>query len=152
MISTVKLLKLLQENARMSLKSDRRKDIPVISGRFCKNRKIWKNDGVIAGYHAMVDPMKLGYHILAFINLDVIPEDKPKFYAYAESVPNVLECSCVTGEYSMLMKVAFQTTMELDIFIGQLQKFWERPVPRSYFPPMWVQEAWMWMWCDFYMR
>ena len=82
-----------------------------------------EKDGVIAGYHAMVDPMKLGYHILAFINLDVIPEDKPKFYAYAESVPNVLECSCVTGEYSMLMKVAFQTTMELDIFIGQLQKF-----------------------------
>ena len=92
----------------------------------------------------MVDPMKLGYHILAFINLDVIPEDKPKFYAYAESVPNVLECSCVTGEYSMLMKVAFQTTMELDIFIGQLQKFWERPVPRSYFPPMWAPEEWMW--------
>ena len=82
-----------------------------------------EKDGVIAGYHAMVDPMKLGYHILAFINLDVIPEDKPKFYAFAESVPNVLECSCVTGEYSMLMKVAFHSTMELDIFIGQLQKF-----------------------------
>ena len=36
------------------------------------------------------------------------------------SVPNVLECSCVTGEYSMLMKVAFHSPMELDIFIGQL--------------------------------
>ena len=39
------------------------------------------------------------------------------------AVPNVLECNCVTGEYSMLMKVAFQSTMDLDIFIGQLQKF-----------------------------
>ena len=97
----------------------------------------------------MVDPMKLGYHILAFINLDVIPEDKPKFYAYAESVPNVLECSCVTGEYSMLMKVAFQTTMELDILSDSFRNL-ERPVPRSYFPPMWVQEAWMWMWCKDY--
>ena len=58
-----------------------------------------------------------------FAHLDVVPEDKPKFYAYAESIPNVLECNCVTGEYSMLMKVAFQSTMELDIFIGQLQKF-----------------------------
>ena len=56
-------------------------------------------------------------------NLDVVPEDKPKFYAYANDVPNVLECSCVTGEYSMLMKVAFQSTMDLDILIGQLQKF-----------------------------
>ena len=98
------------------------KTVSVISGCLCKDRKTGKRR-VIAGYHAMVDPMKLGYHILAFINLDVIPEDKPKFYAFAESVPNVLECSCVTGEYSMLMKVAFHSTMELDIFIGQLQKF-----------------------------
>ena len=82
-----------------------------------------EKDGIIAGYHAMVDPMKLGYHIIAFINLDVVPEDKPKFYTYAAEMPNVLECNCVTGEYSMLMKVAFQSTMELDIFIGQLQKF-----------------------------
>ena len=108
-----KILKLLQENARMSLKTIAEKTFlssPAVSARIEKLEK----DGVIAGYHAMVDPMKLGYHILAFINLDVIPEDKPKFYAFAE---------CVTGEYSMLMKVAFHSTMELDIFIGQLQKF-----------------------------
>ena len=85
--------------------------------------EIVEKDGVIAGYHAQVDPIRLGYHIIAFINLDVTPEDKPKFYAYAESIPNVLECNCVTGDYSMLLKVAFQSTMELDIFIGQLQKF-----------------------------
>ena len=49
------------------------------------------------------------------------------------SIPNVLECNCVTGEYSML-KVAFQSTMELDIFIGQLLNS-ERPARRSYFLP-----------------
>ena len=81
-----------------------------------------EKEGIITGYHASVDPMKLGYHILAFIHLDVIPADKPKFYAYAAEVPNVLECCCVTGEYSMLMKVAFQSTMELDMFIDQLQQ------------------------------
>ena len=81
-------------------------------------------DGIISGYHAkLIDPIRLGYHILAFINLNVDPDDKPKFYEFAADVPNVLECNCVTGEYSMLMKVAFQSTMELDLFIGQLQKF-----------------------------
>ena len=74
-------------------------------------------------YEAQVDPIKLGYHILDFINLNVLPEDKPKFYAYANGVPNILECSCVTGEYSMLMKVAFPSTRELDIFVGQLQTY-----------------------------
>ena len=117
-----KILKLLQANARMSLKTIAENTFlssPAVSARIERLEK----EGIITGYHAMVDPMKLGYHILAFINLDVVSEDKPKFYAYAKEVPNVLECSCVTGDFSMLMKVAFQSTMELDMFIGQLQKF-----------------------------
>ncbi|MCI8742565.1 MAG: Lrp/AsnC family transcriptional regulator [Lachnospiraceae bacterium] len=117
-----RILKLLQANARTSLKTIAESTFlssPAVSARIEKMEK----DGIIRGYHAEVDPMKLGYHILAFINLDVVPEDKPKFYAYAESIPNVLECSCVTGEYSMVLKVAFQSTMELDLFIGQLQRY-----------------------------
>lgn len=117
-----KILRLLQENARISLKSIAENTFlssPAVSARIEKMEK----EGVIAGYHALIEPMKLGYHILAFINLNVVPDDKPKFYAYAKSVANVLECSCVTGEYSMLLKVAFQSTVELDIFVGQLQKF-----------------------------
>ena len=35
----------------------------------------------------------------------------------------ILECSSVTGEYSVIMKVAFESTMQLDSFLGQLQKF-----------------------------
>lgn len=72
---------------------------------------------------AAVDSRKLGYHITAFVSLDVSSADKIRFYEDMESVPNVLECNCVTGEYSMLVKVAFPSTMELDLFIGQLQKY-----------------------------
>ncbi|MEW4414546.1 Lrp/AsnC family transcriptional regulator [Clostridium sp. AN503] len=117
-----KILKLLQENARISLKAIAESTFlssPAVSARIDKLER----EGFISGYHAVVDPMKLGYHIIAFINLNVLPEDKPKFYAYAESIPNVLECSCVTGDYSMLLKVAFQSTVELDVFIGELQKY-----------------------------
>ena len=116
------IIKLLQENARISLKTMAEKTFlssPAVSARIDRLER----EGIITGYHAVVDPMKLGYHILAYINLNVQPEDKAKFYAYAEERPNVLECSCVTGEYSMIMKVAFSSTMELDQFIGQLQKF-----------------------------
>lgn len=106
----------------MSLKTIAEKTFlssPAVSARIDKLEK----DGIIAGYHALVDLMKLGYHILAFVNLDAVPEDKTKFYGYPENVPNVLEVSCVTGEYSLLLKVVFQSTVELDLFIGQLQKF-----------------------------
>ena len=117
-----KILKLLQENARTSLKTIAENTFlssPAVSSRIERMER----EGIILGYEAQVDPIKLGYHILAFINLNVLPEDKPKFYAYANGVPNILECSCVTGEYSMLMKVAFPSTRELDIFVGQLQTY-----------------------------
>jgi Lrp/AsnC family leucine-responsive transcriptional regulator len=116
------ILQILQKNARTSLKTIAEKTFlssPAVSARI---EKLEKED-VITAYQAQVNPMKLGYHILAFINLNVLPEDKQKFYKYAESVPSILECSSVTGEYSVIMKVAFESTNELDTFLGQLQKF-----------------------------
>ena len=34
-----------------------------------------------------------------------------------------MECNCVTGNYSMLIKVCFPNTTDLDVFIGDVQKF-----------------------------
>ena len=79
--------------------------------------------GIITGYHANVNLQKLGYHITAFINLAMDPDQKPVFYPFISACPNVIECNCVTGSYSMLIKVAYPSTQELDTFIGQLQKF-----------------------------
>ena len=39
------------------------------------------------------------------------------------SLKMIAEKSSVTGEYSVIMKVAFESTMQLDSFLGQLQKF-----------------------------
>ena len=116
------ILKILQQNARTSLKTIAEKTFlssPAVSARIEKLER----DQIITAYQAQVSPMKLGYHIIAFINLNVLPEDKSKFYKYAESIPNILECSSVTGEFSVIMKVAFESTMQLDTFLGQLQKF-----------------------------
>lgn len=47
------------------------------------------------------------------MNMELEPVQKPEFYPFIESIPNVIECNCVTGNYSMLMKVAFPSTIEL---------------------------------------
>lgn len=116
------IVSLLQENARMSLK-DLAKEVflstPAVSARVEKLEK----EGIITGYSAKINPLKLGFHITAFINMELEPIQKPEFYPYINSVPNILECNCVTGNYSMLIKVAFPSTIELDQFIGHLQKF-----------------------------
>ena len=117
-----KLIKLLHENARYPLKYLAEQVFlspPAVATRIDKLEK----SGVITGYSAKVDKLKLGYNITAFINLAMSPKEKPVFYPFINACPNVIECNCVTGAYSMLIKVAYETTLELDAFIGQLQKF-----------------------------
>lgn len=117
-----KILHLLQENARYPLKHLASKvflSSPAVSARIERLEK----SGIISGYHASIAPVSLGYHITAFINMALDPKQKPEFYPFIQACPNVLECNCVTGAYSMLIKVCFPSTMELDTFIGQLQKY-----------------------------
>lgn len=117
-----KLIKLLQENARMPLKALAEKvflSSPAVSARIERLEK----EEILTGYSAKVNEKKLGYHIMAFINVEVEPMQKPEFYAMVEECLNVLECNCITGNYSMILKVAFQSTDDLDKFIGKLARF-----------------------------
>ncbi len=118
----IKILDMLQKNARTPLKAIAESvflSSPAVSTRIEHLEK----QGIIKAYTSIVDKEKLGYHITAFINLEMEPTQKQEFYPFVTDIPNVLECNCVTGEYSMLLKVAFKSTVELDSFIGKLQKF-----------------------------
>lgn len=117
-----KLITLLQENAKYPLKylaSQVFLSAPAVSSRIEKLEK----QGIIQRYNAVIDKQKLGFHITAFINLEMKPNQKKEFYPFIQDCPNVLECNCVTGSFSMLIKVAFPSTQELDTFIGHLQYF-----------------------------
>lgn len=116
------ILDILQENARTPLKAIAEKvflSSPAVSIRI----EHLEQQGIIKGFKTTIDQHKLGYHITAFINLAMDPTLKPEFYPFIQKEPNVLECNCITGEYSMLLKVAFPSTMDLDVFIGKLQQF-----------------------------
>ena len=105
----LKIVELLQEDARLPLKSIADKvslTSPTVSARIDRLEK----DGVITGYRASVNPEVFDYRIKAFINLEVEPVRKKEFYPYITNCPNVIECNCVTGDYSMLMEVVFHTT------------------------------------------
>ena len=79
--------------------------------------------GYIKGYYTDIDLEKIGYRIKAFIMISVLPEDQRKFYDFIQKEDPVLECSNITGPFSMLLKVVFPSTADLDTFIGQLQEF-----------------------------
>lgn len=117
-----KILSILQDNARASLKEIARQ---VFLSPTAVGTRIDKmlQENVLEGFTTRINPEAMGHYIKAFINLEVEPERKKEFYPYIDSVLNVIECNCVTGEYSMLIEVRFPTTTELDHFIGELQRF-----------------------------
>ena len=117
-----KILTILQDNARTPLKVIAEQvflSSPAVSARIERLEAA----GLITSYQAQLSTAAMGYQIKAFISLEVEPRQKPEFYPYIEKCPNVMECNCVTGDYSMLLKVCFHTTQELDQFINQLDQF-----------------------------
>lgn len=116
------ILRLLMQNARMSLKEIAEKvylTSPTVASRIRRMEKA----GIIEGYQPQINYSRLGYTIKAFINLEVDPADKKDFYPFIKSIPNVIECSCVTGDYSMLIEVVYRYSEELDHLINELQQF-----------------------------
>ncbi|MGM9892451.1 Lrp/AsnC family transcriptional regulator [Limosilactobacillus sp.] len=116
-----KIINLLQMNARASLKELSKEcfiSSPAIAARINKLEKA----GVINGYHSTIDMEKIGFHVRAFIQVQLEPRQKKEFYPYVQSIPNVVECNCVTGDYSEIMEVVFPSTTDLDDFINIIQQ------------------------------
>lgn len=130
-----KILTILQQNARTPLKVIAEQvflSSPAVSARIER----LESAGYILGYQAQLSCAAMGYQIKAFINLEIEPSQKPEFYPYIEGCPNVMECDCVTGDYSMFIKVCFHTTQELVnssiSFIASAER-----ARRSSFPRRW---------------
>ena len=116
------LVELLQKNARMQLKQLAPHvylSPPAVAARIEK----LEQPGVITGYHAAVNPDKLGYPLMAFIELTMEPEMKTEFYEFIQRAKNVTECYHVAGAYSMLIKTIYRSPTELNNFVGSLQRF-----------------------------
>ncbi len=119
-----KILYFLQKDARMSLKQLAREVFltsPAVSARIDKLER----KGIIRGYHAQICPEAFMLQIKAFINVKMDPSQKSGLYEYVQGIDNVIQCDCVTGDYEIFMEVLFCSTVELDQFIDNLQKFGE---------------------------
>ncbi len=118
-----KIICLLQENARMSLKEIAAKiflSSPATSARMEKLEK----EGYITGFHASINREMMGYHIKAFITVTVEEEElKEEFLECMKQCRNVIECNCISGDYAMLLEVLYTNIEELERFVARLQKY-----------------------------
>ncbi len=117
-----KIIGLLQENARMTLKEIAGRvylSSPAASARIDRLEK----EGYITGFHASINRELIGYNIKAFVNLVVEAGLREEFIAAMKRCKNVVECNCITGDYAMLLEVIYPNTEELEKFVCRLQKY-----------------------------
>lgn len=105
-----KILRLLQEDARRSYRQlgelvDLR--APSVHARVQRLEK----DGFIRGYHADIDPERVGRSMTAYVSIGLEggrKGEQPRTEAVAEQLrkdPDVVEVHAVTGEDDLLVKV-----------------------------------------------
>lgn len=117
-----KIIELLQKNGRISAK-DIAEKVFLSSTSVATRIDHLVEKGIISGFTAQINPLMMGFYTKAFISLEVEPVQKKEFYPFINEIDNVVQCNCVTGDFSMLLEVMFHNTVELDQFIGELQKF-----------------------------
>lgn len=92
--------------------------LPAVSDRL---RKL-EEQHIITGYHATVDPKKLGKDIAAFILVSI---DSSKHYGqfidHVDSLSDILECHAITGEGTHLLKVRTTDTASLERLLSKIQ-------------------------------
>ncbi|MBK1707303.1 Lrp/AsnC family transcriptional regulator [Halochromatium glycolicum] len=93
------ILEVLQADGRIS--NQELADRIGLSPSPCLRRvRALEEAGIIAGYRALVDAKKLGLSLIAFVNISMdrhTPERFANFDATVSALPEVLECSLVTG-------------------------------------------------------
>ncbi len=118
----IKILKLLQDDARISVSSIAKKlylSAPTVKTRLDN----LKEKDIIKGYYVEIDNSVYENVIKCFVEIEVAPNLKEELYKILIDSPNVVECERVTGEYSLITKVIFKNTIEMDKFINKIQYY-----------------------------
>lgn len=112
------ILRILQRDALTST-AELARQIGM-SGPAVKERMLrLKEDGILAGFRMELDPLGLGYPILAFVRIRPLPGRHAKIAELAKRIPEVTECHRITGEDCYLAKVYLRAVSSLDHILGQ---------------------------------
>jgi DNA-binding Lrp family transcriptional regulator len=82
--------------------------------------KTLEERGIIASYHANVDPVALGYTIMVFAMVSLKSQaeaDLRAFESYVAELPQVRECHMLNGEIDFMLKVVAQDLRSFQQFL-----------------------------------
>jgi len=116
------ILTILQQEGRISYTE--LADRIGLSTTPCMERvKRLERDGFITGYHASVDPHKLGYNLLVFVEIALSYQSPDAFERFSKAVSNlpyVLECHLVSGDADYLLKARLHDMSQYRELLGDM--------------------------------
>ena len=113
------ILRFLQADCQMTMKEMAAELHLTITPVFERIKKL-ERLGLISDYVALVDPVRVGYKLYAFIDISISDHSKDAiegFIAQVIKYPEVMECHHVTGESDFLLKVLLRDVESYNHFV-----------------------------------
>lgn len=119
------ILEALQENARLSYSEIGRKvglSAPAVAERIQK----MEESGIIKGYKTVIDLDKIGLPLRAIIGFRISQTSNMNhFLKLLPTMPEIYECTRITGKECLSIKVAVRNSNELEQLIDRLVEYGE---------------------------
>ncbi len=117
----IKILKLLEENARMNASVIGEKISMSVSAVIERIRKL-ENSGIIKKYTVLVDYKKIDMDVSAYISICMEdPKHMNAFIKAIQNIPEILECHYIAGDYDFLLKVLTKSTGTLAELLNKIK-------------------------------
>ncbi|AKQ55455.1 winged helix-turn-helix transcriptional regulator [Bordetella hinzii] len=119
-----KILDILQRNGRISI-TDLAEQVNLSATPCSERVKRLERDGVIAGYHARLNPAALGKTLLVFLEIRLSAKSGDVFDKVKQElmyVPEVMECHLVSGDFDYLVKARLSEMAEYRRLLGEILK------------------------------
>lgn len=116
------ILHALQENARISF-ADLGRRVGLTPPAVAERVRRLEAAGIITGYHAAVNPAKLGLTLTAIIRFKGANVTYERIMAVIKGCPEIIECHDVTGDDCMSLKVVVTSVGHLQDVIARLMPY-----------------------------
>lgn len=118
----LKILHYLQKNSRSTMK-EIGENVGLTSPAVSERIRKLEDDGAILGYHAHINPLRLGNNISAFVEVDVAPKHYDRFLVFCHKTEAIIEHHHIIGPYNSMLRVAVHDSQQLEDFLSQLKSY-----------------------------
>jgi DNA-binding Lrp family transcriptional regulator len=113
------LLAKLQDNGRIT-NVELATQVGLTAPPCLRRVRTLEDEGIIRGYHADIDPQKMGFAIMVFAMVSLksqAEKDLKQFEDHVQSLPEVRECHMLNGEIDFILKIVAKDLQQFQAFL-----------------------------------